>query len=111
MRRSLVQHPLDQSCPQAPPSRCIRHCDCQLRHLLVDPAVARIIAGESPYPASADRDLTVEGHNTKVSVGGSETLEVVPEPVLLKHEGVDARGLAKYDPEVDDIVAEDRLPG
>lgn len=32
-------------------------------------------------------------------------------PVLLKHEGVDAWALAKYDPEVDDIVAEDRLPG
>lgn len=32
-------------------------------------------------------------------------------PVLLKHEGVDAWALARYDPEVDDIVAEDRLPG
>lgn len=32
-------------------------------------------------------------------------------PVLLKHEGVDAWALAKYDPEVDDIVAEDRRPG
>jgi len=68
----VVQHHLDQGRPQAPPSRWIRHCDCQLRHVVVDPAVARSVAGKDPYPASADRDLTVESYNTKVSTGGSE---------------------------------------